>query len=106
MAWQVVTYVLLIASAHASCNGCSTGEDGNALLQTKASLSTEKFSQQEDYLQDKALFQTQAGAVPSELRDLHVTFRDAEEKKKRIGDSDEGVSRGWLEVRGVGNCWF
>jgi len=88
MAWHIVTCAFLIASAHASCDGCHKGEDGNALLQTKTSLSVEESSQQENHLQDKALLQTEAGEV------VEKGLQEDEEKeevgeKEEEGDEDE-----------------
>jgi len=82
MVWQVTACVLLIASAHAKCNDCSTGEDGNALLQTKASVSMEK-TLQEDNLQKEALLQTEADA------EVEKGLQEDEEEEGEEHEEDE-----------------
>jgi len=94
MVWQVTACVLLIASAHAKCNDCSTGEDGNALLQTKASVSMEK-TLQEDNLQKEALLQTEAdaevekGLQEDEERDKEESQEDEEEEGEEHEEDEE-----------------
>jgi hypothetical protein len=97
MAWQAVAYVLLIASARASCsgNGCSTSEDEYALLQTKTSVSMEETSQQERYLQDKALLQTEAGAAVEKglQEDEEMEDENEEEEEEEEQEGEEEVVR-------------
>jgi len=87
MAWQVAVCFLLITSAHASCNGndCSAGEDGNALLQTKASVSMEKSLPQENNLEEKALLQTEETGSQDEKQ----TEEDEDEEEDHEEEDDE-----------------
>jgi len=92
MAWQVAVCFLLIASAHASCNGndCRAGEDGNALLQTKASVSMEKSLPQEDNLEEKALFQTEeTGSQQDEEQNEEDEEEEGEEEEDEEEDQEE-----------------
>jgi len=86
MAWQVAVCFLLITSAHASCNGndCSAGEDGNALLQTKASVSMETSLPQENNLEEKALLQTEETGSQDEKQ-----IEDEEEEGEEEEDEEE-----------------